>query len=149
MAVNPVTPGVMYIVGAYGALGLFKSTNGGVDWQQLFPAESEYAKHVQYNFVGGVIINPTDHRHLVVTAHAPCSAPYGSNGSSCQAETLDSGATWTIVPNPAGLGFIENAGAYLLGRDNWIFATPFGPTYRTTDHGKEIVERGGAGDRSR
>lgn len=136
MAIDPVSQGVMYSVAAYGALGLFKSTNAGVDWQQVFSAETEFAKHVQYNFVGGVIIDPTDHRHLVVTSHGSCSAPYGSNGSACQAETLDSGATWTIASNPAGLGFQENAGAYVIGLDNWIFATPAGSTYRTTDHGK-------------
>lgn len=136
MAIDPVERGVMYTVAAVGALGLFKSTNGGVDWQQLFPAGSEFATHVFANFVGAVMIDATNHRHLVVTSHGACSAPYGSNGSGCQAETLDAGATWTIVPNPAGLGFVENAGAYLIGDDNWIYATPFGSTYRTTDHGK-------------
>jgi hypothetical protein len=136
MAIDPVDQGVMYGVAAGGALGLYKSTNGGVDWEQLFTPGSEFATHAQYNFVGAIIIDPTDHKHLVATSHGACSAPYGSNGSACQAETLDAGATWTIVPNPDGLGFIELAGAYLLGHDNWIYATPFGKTYRTTDHGK-------------
>jgi hypothetical protein len=136
MAIDPVDEGVMYAVAAGGALGLFKSTNGGVDWEQLFAPGSEYATHAQYNFVGAIAIDATNHRHLVATSHGACSAPYGSNGSACQAETMDAGSTWTIVPNPDGLGFIELAGAYLLGDDNWIFSTPFGKTYRTTDHGK-------------
>jgi photosystem II stability/assembly factor-like uncharacterized protein len=151
MAIDPVERGVMYTVGANGALGLFKSTNGGVDWQQLFPAESEFAKHVQANFVGAIVMDPIDHRHLVVTSHGACSAPYGSGPSACQAETLDAGATWTIVPNPDALGFQENAGAYLLGPDNWIYADPATSTYRTTDHGKtwKVVGPGAQGGESR
>lgn len=136
MAIDPVDKGVMYSVAAYGAGGLFKSTDGGVSWTQLFTQGTEIAQHFQYNSIGAVIMDPTDHAHLVITSHGSCSAPYGSNGSACQAETLDSGATWTIVPNPDGLGFQENAGAYLIGRDNWIYASPWAKTYRTTDHGK-------------
>src|SRR5262249_54428473 len=101
-----------------------------------FTPDTEFALHAQYDFVGAIMIDPTDHKHLVATSHGGCSAPYGSNGSACQAETLDAGATWKIVPNPDALGFIELAGAYLLGDENWIFATPAGKTYRTTDHGK-------------
>ena len=151
MAIDPIDRGVMYTVGANGALGLFKSTDAGVDWQQLFPAESEFAKHVQANFVGAVVMDPTDHRHLVVTSHGACSAPYGSGPSACQAETLDAGATWTIVPNPDALGFQENAGAYVLGSDNWIYADPATSTYRTTDHGKtwKVVGPGAQGGEGR
>jgi len=151
MAIDPVERGVMYTVGANGALGLFKSSNAGVDWHQLFPPESEFAKHVQANFVGAIVMDPTDHRHLVVTSHGACSAPYGSGSSACQAETLDAGATWTIVPNPDALGFQENAGAYLLGPDNWIYADPATSTYRTTDHGKtwQVVGPGAQGGEGR
>jgi hypothetical protein len=151
MAIDPVDKGVLYTVGANGALGLFKSINAGVDWQQLFPAGSEFAKHVQANFVGAVVMDPTDHRHLVVTSHGSCSAPYGAGASACQAETLDAGVTWTIVPNPNGLGFQENAGAYLIGANNWLYADPATSTFRTTDHGKtwKLVGPGAQGGEGR
>ena len=35
MAIDPVTPDTMYVVEGYGSSGLWKSTNGGVDWQNV------------------------------------------------------------------------------------------------------------------
>jgi hypothetical protein len=135
MAIDPVAQGTMYVVGAYGALGLFKSIDAGVNWTQLMTQGSDYASHVQGAFVGAVIMDPTNNLHLAVTAHGPCSDPYGSGGSSCQAESFDGGMNWNIVPNPDGLGFDENAGSMLFGMDNWLYTDPFASTYRTIDHG--------------
>ena len=38
LIVDPVERGVMYTASNYGPAGIYKSTNGGVDWDQLVPA---------------------------------------------------------------------------------------------------------------
>ena len=87
-AMDPVEKGVMYAVPIYGAGGLWKSSNAGVDWEQLFPDGSEVQKTVEYNFFDSVTIDPTNHNHLVAGTHANCKAPYDP---VCQAESTDGG----------------------------------------------------------
>ena len=41
MAVDPVNKGTIYTVAAYGAGSVWKSTNGGVDWVDLFPNQNQ------------------------------------------------------------------------------------------------------------
>jgi hypothetical protein len=132
-AIDPVDQGVIYAVGAYGPQGLWKSTNGGVDWVQLFPQNSEFAKVVQYSFASNVSMDPHDHKHLVVGTHANCAAPYDP---VCQAESTDAGATWKIVriPNPTG-GWVERTGPYAIDPTSWLYATPDKGMFLTTDHG--------------
>jgi hypothetical protein len=54
--VDPKHPGVLHVNAFMGPLGLWKSTSGGVDWTQLFPADSELAKVVPGAFVNAVAI---------------------------------------------------------------------------------------------
>lgn len=133
LAIDPVDAGVIYAVGAYGPQGLWKSTDAGVNWVQLFPASSEFAKVVEYTFASNVSMDPHDHKHLVVGTHANCEAPYDP---VCQAESSDAGATWKIVriPNPTG-GWVERTGPYAIDASSWIFATPGTGMFLTTDHG--------------
>ena len=37
MAIDPVNSSVLYANSGYGPAGLYKSTNGGVDWTQILP----------------------------------------------------------------------------------------------------------------
>jgi hypothetical protein len=97
MAVDYVDPGVLYVVGSYGAEGLWKSTNGGVDWTQLLPSTTELAQVTNSGnanppppFVGSVSIDPTDHLHLVIRTAARrgrSSTPRAAAGRSKRGPT--------------------------------------------------------------
>jgi photosystem II stability/assembly factor-like uncharacterized protein len=143
MAVDFKTPGVLYVIGAHGPVGLWKSTNGGVDWTQLLPSTSELAKvsggdnpNPPPPFVGNVSMDPKDPLHLVIGLHTNCSAPHNAN---CGAETTDGGATWTIFDLP-GDGWAEQTGPYVLDATTWLYATLFGGLWRTTDRGSHWAE---------
>jgi hypothetical protein len=136
--IDPVNQGVIYTVAAYGVGGLWKSTNGGGDWQQLFDPNSQFGKLVPYNFVANVSMDPSNPKHLAVTSHGKCNDPY-PNG--CIAETFDGGATWpNIVGMPQAWG--EDGGIQVINATTWIWGTGdnFGGTYVTTDNGKNWTQ---------
>jgi photosystem II stability/assembly factor-like uncharacterized protein len=154
MAIDYVDPNVIYVIGAYGAYGLLKSSNGGVDWKQVFTPGGEVATVAQAGpstpplaFIGSVSMDPHDPKHLVVGMHATCKPPYDP---SCQAETLDGGETWKIVNvQPFGKGFLEQTGPYVLDESSWLNATLSAGLWLTTDHGQSWLnvtppETGGA-----
>ena len=63
MVIDPVDTNVLYANINYGAMGLFKSTNGGVDWDSILSTEA--SKALQYGgFVEHIAIDPTNHLHL-------------------------------------------------------------------------------------
>ncbi|HEV8247995.1 MAG TPA: hypothetical protein VGP93_19610, partial [Polyangiaceae bacterium] len=130
IAVDPVEQGTIYLVGGYGALSLWKSTNSGVDWTNLFPADSEYATHAGYDFVNNVSMDPSDHLHLAVATHGSCSAPYDPN---CDAETTDGGVTWTVSVAPSH--WPEGGGLFVLDATTWLWCDPFGGIWRTQNNG--------------
>jgi len=149
MQVDPVHQGVLYATAPNGPFGVLKSTDGGVDWNQLFPPESEVAKVVQYNLVNSIGMDAHDTNHLVVTMHADCSAPYGP---VCEAETTDAGATWKIT-TVTGLGnsWVAGAGALILNASTWLFGTYAKGLVLTTDHGatwKDVTPSGASGSTS-
>ena len=148
MIVDPVNQGVIYVVGAYGAEGLWKSTNGGVDWVQLFPSTSAFAQLVPYDFIGNVSMDAANPLHLAVASHGVCNAPY-TNG--CLAESFDGGQTWpNIVGTPAAWG--EKGGVQIVDATTWIWGTGdnFDGLYVTTDNGTTWTQacpsRAGDGD---
>lgn len=132
LVVDFTDPNIVYANSGYGAAGLFKSSNGGVDWGQLFPSGSEFATVVQGNFVENVAMDPTDHLHLLVSTHSNCSGAFGPG--ICFAESPDGGSTWKMIKAPAGLGY-ENGHLTVLDRQTWFWFQPFGGIWRTTDSG--------------
>jgi hypothetical protein len=145
MIVDPMNPGVIYADAAYGADGLWKSTNGGVDWTQLFPTSSPFATLVPYNFVNNVSMDPTNPMHLAVMSHGQCNDPYPLG---CIAESFDGGATWpNIVSMPAAWG--EKGGVQVVNATTWIWGGGDSNNgfYVTADNGKSWTNAlpGGAG----
>jgi hypothetical protein len=128
MVIDPVNPEVLYSVSGYGSLGLWKTTNGGVDWVQLFPPTSEVAKTASANFASIVSMDPHDHLHLVVAFHNGCSGAYSP---SCQAETKDGGTTWRLFKVPGGG---EGSGPVVINATSWVFGVYEG-LYYTGDSG--------------
>jgi hypothetical protein len=146
MVVDPVNQGIIYTVAAYGAQGLWKSTNGGVDWTQLFPTTSAYAQLVPDDFVGNVSMDSANPLHLAVASHGTCNAP---DPLGCIAESFDGGMTWpNIVSTPAGWG--EQSGVQVVDATTWIWGSGGGGMglYLTADNGKTWKQAlpGGAGD---
>jgi hypothetical protein len=142
MAIDPSDSKVLYVANGYGSnVSLFKSINGGVDWDSMFPPGSEVEKTVEYNFTQEVSMDPTDPRHLVVSFHANCRPPAPAG---CMADTRDSGATWRIFKSPAG-GWIEDARPIVLGPSTYLYATSLGGLFYTADSGGtwEKVANGG------
>lgn len=135
MALDPVDTNVLYTSSLYGMNGFFRSTNGGVDFEQvLTPEVQQYAPYG--GFVGGIAIDPDDHAHLVVTWHAECAAPYES---SCFAETFDSGDTWVLRNgDPSWLGG-EGSTMSLFSSDVWLFSSQTNGLWRSTDAGDSWV----------
>ena len=134
--IDPVVPDVMYVIQGYGAAGLWKTTNAGVDWDQVFSNEVL----AEFTLSDSVMLDPSDHTHLVVQSHG-CT----SKGVTCVAESTDSGATWSLVKIP--IEWSENSSTVIVDRTTWLHATMAAGLWRTTDSGRtwKNVAPAGAG----
>jgi hypothetical protein len=117
LVMDPVDKGVMYLQ-SYPGGGLLKSTNGGVDFDQLFGPDSEVVQVVTEDFVNGIAMDPLDHKHLVVNFHQNCAGPYAP---TCEAETSDAGEHWRIFSAPDHVNWEEGAGMWILGAKAWLY----------------------------
>lgn len=128
MQIDPVDPQVLYTNTGYGASGVWKSTNGGVDWDQILP--SNIASAFIYNgFVARVAMDPSDHLHLLVTPHFTCQ---NGHSNSCILETKDGGSSWNILENAPNTG--EGGGIPMLDSKTWLWMTGNG-IWRTVNGG--------------
>jgi hypothetical protein len=97
LEIDPVDPRVMYTKGANQAA--FKTSNGGVDWDQMWPpADANLSKVVDYNDVQVIALDPLDHHHILLTFGNACR---GQAAKVCFAETSDAGTTWHFVNGKA------------------------------------------------
>jgi hypothetical protein len=145
MVIDPVDPNIIYSVNGYGSeMGLWKSTDGGVDWTQLMPADSEIAQVVSNTFTSIVAMDPTDHLHLVVSFHSGCTGAYAP---TCQAETKDGGMNWRLFKGPPPTNF-EGAGPMVINETTWLYGMVFDGLWLTTDSGatwKNVTPMGTGG----
>jgi hypothetical protein len=126
--VDPTDSRVVYTTSGYGGAGLYKSTNGGVDFDDIRPTESGAASFVQ---VGA--IDPSDHEHIVISFHDDCT---GSFAPVCLAESSDGGGSWHLIKGPPQVqSWAEGGGPVVLGANLIIYDVPFAGMFSTTDDG--------------
>jgi hypothetical protein len=101
--------------------GLYRSNDGGVNWDPLFPAGGSVWTAVPYGgTINSLVLDPDDARHLLVNFHADCG-PSAPNGG-CLGESFDGGDSWTLLPGPQS-GWSSGARVYLAGRDTLLFSS--------------------------
>jgi hypothetical protein len=123
--INPENPNILYANTGYGweSLGLFKSTNAGVDWTQIAA-----------KFAGDVLVNRDEPDHLLLSFHENCG-PY-ENQEGCVAESTDGGATWDEVYGD----FSPQVTVYFLENSSTWLVPDGGGLQRTTDRGVSWAE---------
>ena len=129
MVIDPVTPDVMYVVQGYGASGLWKSTNAGVDWNQVLSSDVTAAFY-SGGQITSISLDPTDHTHLVVESHGDCAS-----GKLCAAESTDSGASWKVIDMSSIGDWAESSAVQIVDQTHWLYCGLFSGLYRTADEG--------------
>jgi hypothetical protein len=140
---DPASPPTMYTPAGYGDLGLWKSTDGGVTWVNLF---AEAANGTVPAPGGGTVTFPPDKNglhtdfyqvhilpddppnHILVTYH------YGTPGVQALGESTDGGATWAVHNVPWG----DSHYVYAVDATTWVLIAGWGGPgiYRTTTAGR-------------
>ncbi len=129
MAIDPTDADVVYTAAGYGCLqGLWKSTNGGVTWRQMF---SEALIKRSTNDIGSIEIDPADHLHILIGTHGPWT---GTPGAAGVWESRDGGDTWTLHPLPQAAGSANHYAVFLDAR-TWIVITQDFGIWRSADAG--------------
>jgi hypothetical protein len=103
---DPETPAVMYTPAGYGSSGVFKSTDGGVNWTQMGEGlESAIGSYSQYPWdTYSITILPDDPpNHILATYHGGWELT-GNGSDAGLAESTDGGATWVAHLPPDGMG---------------------------------------------
>lgn len=134
-AVDPVEPNVVYTNSGYGGNGLFKSTNGGVDWDVVWPppAQPDLGKAFTYNFANVVAMDPKDHLHILLTFHESCLPPHPA---TCIAETKDGGGTWKLIDGqPSWNGNEGQVIFFLEDSTTWLWGSQTNGFWRGTGSG--------------
>ncbi len=127
IAVDPTNADIVYSAsGGAGAYLLWKSTDGGVNWQDILP--SSIVDQTSPD-VYAVAIDPADPKHLLVTFHSDWSG----KSSAGVLESKDAGASW-IIHQPAG-AWGHSHYAYFITSSTWIVGMQDAGYWRTTDSG--------------
>jgi hypothetical protein len=140
---DPATPPTMYTPAGYGDLGIWKSTDGGVTWVDLFANASNGVVPAPG---GGTSTFPADKNGIHVDFYQVCILPddppnhilityhYGTTGAQALGESTDGGATWEVHNVPFG----DSHYVYAIDAKTWVLIAGWGGPgiYRTTTAGR-------------
>jgi hypothetical protein len=152
------TDSAIYTVAGYGQGGVFKSTDGGVNWAQILtqnvldatgatPCSTSPDPDVCGNFGGFVeklSMDPTNSQHLLASFHSDCAGTTplpgatvdSKHGWGCLAESTNAGQTWTLTTNAVPWLGSDGPGQMMVDAKTWFYATNSCPgIYRTTTGG--------------
>jgi hypothetical protein len=158
MVMDPTNSQVLYTVSGYDQGGVFKSTDGGVNWKQILtqnilnatgatPCADSSDKNVCGGFgafVEKITMDPTNNEHLLVGFHSDCGGTTplpgatvdSSNGWGCLAESQDAGETWTLTTSAVPWSGLDGPGQTMIDATTWYYATNGGSgLWRTTTGG--------------
>jgi len=129
---DAATPPTLYTATGYGsALGVYKSTDGGVNWTIYAPGMDVYSFNM----------NPYDHQHLITGMHE------GPN----LAESTDGGKNWRTITTPGANGksihpYFMDTGDPATTRKTWLLIPQIdsGDSTYTTDSGATFKPTNGA-----
>lgn len=137
LTIDPVNPQVLYATAGYGAGGIFKSTDGGVDWVNTIPPESPVEKDLQSEDIASIAIDPLNHNHLLASFHGY----FGNNMYASKSpilESLDGGGTWKIV-SAGSLSYPQYV-FFLNSSSSWLLGTTAKGVWRTLNSGHRWVQ---------
>ncbi len=137
---DPSTAPTLYVVQGYGAGGVWKSVDGGVNWTNVWD-NNIYAPDGVTNIFSDVgsdihvvqIVDPYDKNHLIATLHSY----WGTGNNNGVFETTDGGGKW-IVHKSQTFNFQPHSDIiFAVDAKTWV-VTPGDitqPMQRTTDGG--------------
>src|SRR5262249_27969640 len=111
------------------SLGLWKSTDGGVNWVDVF-SNSAAARQIGTSDVLTISLDPFTPNHIVASFHFF----WNGNGASGVVESKDGGQTW-VVHNPAGAWDAGNGVWFGNNSNTWIVGTQGAGIWITTNAG--------------
>lgn len=137
---NPATPPILWTATGNAAAGVWKSSDGGINWtaHSVDNATAAAASGNAYfgNDVYALDVDPNDATHLIAGFH-------GYPGIS---ESIDGGETWNTIAVPAGIGaslypFFVATGSAASTRTTWLTQAQWDSNtagiWRTTDGGTQ------------
>jgi hypothetical protein len=127
MVIDPTDSKVLYTTAGYGVGDVFKSTNGGVDWQPMLTPDVKTV--LAGGFVEKITMDPTNHLHLLASAHGACT----NMKNGCLAESTDGGKTWSLTNSAESWN--EGDGQTMVNANTWFFGSLFVGIWRTTNAG--------------
>ena len=141
MQIDPVDPNIIFTVAGYGPDGVWKSTNGGVDWDQAFPRTSCRSSYSVDSRQGS---RWTPKTTSICWPRHDFTCQNG-HSSSCMLETKDGGTTWSVIENAPDSG--EGSGLPMVDSKTWLWMTGSG-MWRTGNAGQSWakVHDGGVSD---
>lgn len=143
LAVDPQEPETVYTNSGYGSNGLFKSTDGGVSWTDIWSIQSqpELGKSFTYNFANVIAIDPANHEHVLLTFHEACLPPHPA---TCIVESMDAGDTWRIIDGePTWNGNEGQVIFFLEDSKTWLWGSQTNGFWRSGDSGETWQEIAG------
>lgn len=140
IAIDRFHPQTLYVANGYGAeQGVWKSTDGGVDWQQMLPATSAVALQTSSDVLE-IATDPYRGGHILVAFHSIWGT-YPHPKTAGILESKDGGNTWLIHQpqrNWTGVGEVSHYVSFLSSSSTWLFER-VGGFWRTADSGKTWV----------
>jgi hypothetical protein len=131
IAIDRFHPQTLYVASGYGfEQGVWKSTDGGVDWQEMLPGTSTVAQRTSQD-VHTIATDPYRSGHILVTFHSGWNATGGLGGVL---ESFDGGAHW-IIHEPRRSWGAGHSISFLNNSSTWLLGTQTDGLWRTADGG--------------